>query len=63
MAMQEIEIIVDEQGNVQVEAKGFSGADCKTLTKAIEEAVGEVTDVKLKPGYRQTRNVTRTASR
>lgn len=59
MAAAEIIIEIDAVGNVQVEGKGFVGAECKTLTKDLEEALGDVTETKFKPEYRQTRAVGR----
>ena len=40
--MAEIEIIVSKDGVVTVEAKGAVGATCLDLTRAIENALGEV---------------------
>ena len=40
--MPEIEIIVATDGTVTLEAKGVVGASCLDLTKAIEQALGEV---------------------
>jgi hypothetical protein len=38
----EIQIIVSPDGSVSVEALGVVGASCLDLTKAIEDALGEV---------------------
>jgi hypothetical protein len=38
----EIEIVVSKDGTVTVEAKGAVGAGCLDLTRAIEQALGEV---------------------
>ena len=40
--MSEIEIVVSKDGTITVEAKGVVGAGCLDLTKAIENALGEV---------------------
>lgn len=61
--MERIVIDIDEKGNVRIEGEGFAGTDCTKLTKAIEEALGEVTERKLKPEYRQTRVAPRTVAR
>lgn len=53
--MEEILIDIDEKGNVQVEANGVVGADCKTLTADLERELGDVEAVKYKPAYRQAR--------
>ena len=49
------EIIIDihPNGDVTFEGKGFQGGECKKLTKALEDAVGSESTVKLKPEYRQ----------
>lgn len=59
--MQEILIEIDTVGNVKVEGKGFSGAECTKVTEAIEDALGEVESRKLKPEFRQTRTATNKA--
>lgn len=60
---QEIVIDIDRSGNVTVEGKGFQGTECTALTKAIEDELGEVTDRKLKPEYRQAAPHLRTQGR
>lgn len=37
-----IEVVVDEVGNVKIEASGFSGGACLKETASIEEALGKV---------------------
>lgn len=59
--MQEIVIDIDPSGDVKVEGKGFVGSECQALTKAIEEALGDVTKTELKPEFRQTKSRARTA--
>ena len=56
---EEITILVDAQGNVQVEGHGFVGSDCQKLTKELEEAIGHVEQRKLKPEFHRTRVATR----
>lgn len=60
--MAEIIIDIDERGNVRVEGKDISGPDCKALTKEIEDAIGVVEKVELKPEYRRARTVLRKTS-
>ena len=60
---EEIIVDIDERGNARIEGVGIVGEDCTRLTKAIEEAVGEVAQRTLKPEYRQTRTVGRKAVR
>jgi hypothetical protein len=40
--MKTIEIIIDPQGKVRLQTKGYSGASCKDASKAIEQALGLV---------------------
>ena len=40
--MAEIEIVISADGQVTVEVKGAVGASCTDLTRALEEALGEV---------------------
>lgn len=59
--MQEVVIDIDTKGNVRVEGKGFEGAECKALTKGIEEAIGTVEQTVEKPEFRRSRALTRKA--
>ena len=59
--MQEIDVLIDVNGDVKIEGKGIEGADCKALTKAIEEALGDVTRTTLKPEYHLKPKVARKA--
>lgn len=38
----ELVIVIDEQGSVHIEAKGYGGQGCLAATKEIEEALGAV---------------------
>lgn len=51
--MPQIEITISEAGDVQVEARGTSGAGCQQLTRAIEEAIGRTTADAKKPEFFQ----------
>ena len=42
---------IDLDGNTNIEAQGFNGKGCKDSTKAIEQALGTVTNVKQKPEF------------
>ena len=35
-----IEIIIDPQGHVRLETKGFSGTSCREASKSLEQALG-----------------------
>jgi Protein of unknown function (DUF2997) len=52
--MNTIEIIVDPQGQVQLETKGYSGADCRTASQFLEQALGLAERETLKPEFHQT---------
>jgi hypothetical protein len=54
-----IEVIVDDGGNIQIDAVGFQGADCEKATAFLEEALGQVADRQRKPEYHSRRSVTR----
>ncbi|HAN32080.1 MAG TPA: hypothetical protein DCQ06_10825 [Myxococcales bacterium] len=38
----EIQFTIDDEGNVSLQVKGVEGADCESLTRDIEEALGVV---------------------
>ena len=38
--MKRIELTIDAEGNVKIEAHGYKGRGCLEATKAIEEAIG-----------------------
>ena len=42
MEMQELEIIIDKNGRVQVAVRGVHGEGCRARTKDLEEAIGIV---------------------
>jgi hypothetical protein len=47
--MKEIHIDIDPDGNVTVEAHGYTGTSCRTATAALEKALGQVTGRNTKP--------------
>lgn len=54
--MPQIQVDVDTDGNVKVEAKGVTGQGCAALTKALEESLGRtVGDVKKPEFYQQAK--------
>ena len=60
--VEEILIEISEDGQqVTIEGKHFSGDECTTLTREIEEHLGTVTQRRLKPEHRQVRQAGRTA--
>ena len=46
-----IEVIVEPNGRVAIEAMGFAGADCEKATAFLEQALGVATDRRKKPEY------------
>ncbi len=48
-----IEVIVSPNGEIQIEAVAFKGADCEKATRFLEEALGVPTKRVKKPEYHQ----------
>ena len=48
-----IEIIVSSNGEIQIDAVGFKGADCEKATRYLEEALGVINRRERKPEYHQ----------
>jgi hypothetical protein len=46
-----ISVIIDDQGNAEVEAHGLRGRGCSTLTRAIEQSIGETVNDRKKPEF------------
>lgn len=44
MGMEEIEIRVDQEGNVTLHVQGVHGEECRVITASLEEALGSVTE-------------------
>lgn len=57
-----IEIIVSPNGEIQIDALGFKGADCEQATRYLEEALG-VVDTRVKKPHYHIRNTSRTQQR
>lgn len=49
--MRAIEIIIDPQGGLQIEAVNFRGPDCEQATRFLEEALGTIRQRRRKPAY------------
>lgn len=48
-----LEVIVSPSGGVEIEAKGYSGAECEKATRALEEALGrKLKDVRTTEYYK-----------
>jgi hypothetical protein len=48
-----ITILIDEDGNCQIEGHEFHGPECEKVIREIEQALGTRTAVRYKPEYRQ----------
>lgn len=48
---QELEIVIAEDGEVRVEVIGAKGGQCLTITKALEDALGEVQERRMKSEF------------
>lgn len=51
MEMQELEIVIDKEGRVQVRVQGAHGQECLGVTKNLEDAVGAVEERIYAPEY------------
>ena len=61
--MKKITIEIDAAGNVKVEAHGYKGIGCKDATKALEKALGAVTEDKDKPELYENNSVVTTSNK
>ena len=57
-----IEVIVNADGSLVVDAIGFKGPDCEKATRFLEEALGRIAAKQRKPAYNE-RNQTRRQQR
>ncbi len=42
MDLQEIDVVIDPDGQVRIEVRGVKGPSCVDLTRGLEEALGAV---------------------
>ena len=49
--MKTIDVIIDTDGNIEVQTTGFSGPECKQATADLERALGTVTDDRVTSEY------------
>ena len=50
-----LEILVQPDGKIAIDALGFSGPDCEQATKFLESALGLTGEMRRKPEYHQSR--------
>ena len=43
-----VEVVIDAEGNTQIEAKGYTDGSCRSATDAIEQALGGITHREVK---------------
>lgn len=51
MAKTELEIIIDENGEVHLDVKGIKGKGCMNIAEIIEQIIGKIRDRNNKPEY------------
>jgi len=49
--MRTIEVIVNKDGSLKIDAVGFKGADCQKATEFLERALGRVSGKTKKPEF------------
>jgi len=59
--MKTIEVIIDTDGNVEVQTSGFSGPECKKATADLERVLGKVTGDRVTSEYHRRSPTTVTA--
>jgi len=55
MEMQELEIVIDQEGSVQITVNGAKGDACLDTTQQLEEALGEVEERTFSAEYYEPR--------
>jgi hypothetical protein len=58
-----IEIIVSANGETKLETKGFTGADCRTASQALEQALGLRMQESLTTEFHQSSHTTKLEQR
>ena len=58
MNKRSIEVIVNVDGSLVIDAIGFKGSECEKATRFLEEALGQIATRQRKPAYDE-RNKTR----
>ncbi len=62
MNQRSIDVIVNTDGSLIIDAVGFKGAACDKATRFLEEALGRIATKQRKPAYNE-RNRTQTEQR
>ena len=59
MNSRSIEVIVNADGSLVVDAIGFKGPDCEKATRFLEEALGRIVVKQRKPAYSERNQMRR----
>ena len=51
MEHQNVEVVIDKEGNVVIEVDGVKGKKCDAITKQLEKVLGKVESKDYKPEY------------
>jgi hypothetical protein len=51
MTRRTVEVVVNTDGMLEIEAVGFNGADCEKATRFLDQALGVAKSRKKKPEY------------
>lgn len=51
MSKEEIEIVIDENGEVKLETKGIKGKKCEEIALVMEKVLGRIKKKERKPEY------------
>jgi hypothetical protein len=57
MKRRSIELTVEPNGQINIEAVGFSGPDCEKATAFLEQVLGKTTDKRHTPDYHRRARV------
>jgi len=52
--MKTIDILINDQGQLTINATGYQGADCEQATAFLEQALGSLTQKQRKPEWYRT---------
>jgi len=51
-----MKIVIDQNGNTEIEVINTNGSGCKKITENLEKALGDVKQDKTKPEFYQNKN-------
>jgi hypothetical protein len=56
MELQELEIVINENGETTIRVRGVHGAECRDVTKELEEQLGTLRERELTGEYYESRH-------